>query len=325
MFPVARIGVAVTALWGAACAFAPSASSGVSLPRPVAEPPPDQVRSGQLSAAKIPTGQVASGVRGGAVDIAPLNSDPHGKSYAAWIAAWWKWALETEASDSPLLDPNSSNCAAGDQPSGVRFLGGTFTGGASEEVVRTCTIPGGTALFFPILNGVWASTPAPNAVCSPPVFANSWYNTTPADLGYQGFLTQIVEPVGVDPANPPGSLKLKVDGKSAKDLVSLYLVSDIFFDVDLPDDSFFDAIFGLDCFPAIVVSPNVGWGYYVFLNPLPPGLHTIRWKADATLPILGPLHQDVTYHLTVEPEDDENGGNDERDEGDEDDEGDEEE
>ena len=152
MFPVARISVAVIALWGAACAFAPSASSGVSLPRPVAEPPPGQVRSGQLSAAKIPTGQVASGVRGGAVHIAPLNSHPYGKSYAAWIAAWWKWALETEASDNPLLDPvPTPSCAAGDQPSRVRFLGGNFTGGS--ELSR------GTYLHDPKRDGPFLPDP----------------------------------------------------------------------------------------------------------------------------------------------------------------------
>ena len=295
MFPVARISVAVIALWGAACAFAPSASSGVSLPRPVAEPPPGQVRSGQLSAAKIPTGQVASGVRGGAVHIAPLNSHPHGKSYAAWIAAWWKWALETEASDHPLLDPDPTpSCAAGDQPSRVRFLGGTFTGGEPFPPVRTCTIPSGTALFFPILPAVWASTPA--TACSS---ADTWYNTTPGDEGYDDFLDDIVDKAGDAPEN--ALLTLEVDGKSAKNLVSLYLVSNVFFDVDLPNDNIFDVLFGIDC-PAIVVSPNVGWGYYVFLNPLPPGLHTIQWTANATLPILpGPLRQKVTYLLTVEP------------------------
>ena len=110
MFSVARTSVAVTVLWGAACAFAPSASSGISLPQPVAEPPPGQVRSGQLRAAKIPTGQVASGALRGPVHIAPLESHPHGKSYAAWIAAWWEWALETEASDRPLLDRVQQLC-----------------------------------------------------------------------------------------------------------------------------------------------------------------------------------------------------------------------
>ena len=285
-------------LWGAACAFAPSASSGVPLPQRAAEPPPGQVRSGQLKAAKIPTGQVASGALGGPVHIAPLESRPHGKSYATWIAAWWKWALETEASDSPLLDPNSSNCAAGDQPSGVRFLGGNFTGGASDDPVeRTCTIPSGTALFFPIVNAVWVSTP--ETVCSS---ADDWYNTRPGDTEYdQGFLG-FIGPTGVAPANDPGSLTLKIDGIAAKNLTNLYLQSNIFFDVALPEDNIFDGC------PAMLLSPNVGWGYHVFLNPLPPGLHTIQWTADATLPYppFDPnqpveFHQDVTYYLTVKP------------------------
>ena len=70
----------------------------------------------------------------------------------------------------------------------------------------------------------------------------------------------------------------------------------------MPDNNIFDVVLDLDCFGRVLVTPNVGYGYYIFLRPLPPGRHTIRWRADAKLPFFANLlHQDVTYHVTVRP------------------------
>jgi hypothetical protein len=79
--------------------------------------------------------------------IAPINSHPHGKSYGEWAAAWWQWALELPASTHPLLD--LGDCSEG-QTGHVWFLGGTFA--SNPGVERDCTIPSGTALFFPLIN-----------------------------------------------------------------------------------------------------------------------------------------------------------------------------
>jgi hypothetical protein len=182
-------------------------------------------------------------------------------------------------------------------------LGGNFTGGAGEPPVkRTCTVPRGTALFFPIINGVWASTPAPNDACKDIVAADPWYRANPGSPAFQQFLDTIYEPAGMKPDNPETNFSLKIDGKPIEGLTRYYARSDIFFQIQLPDDNIFDALIGRDCFPSIPVAPNVGWGYHVFVFPLPPGEHTLRWTAGSTLlpPLQGRFHQDVTYRLTVE-------------------------
>jgi hypothetical protein len=221
-----------------------------------------------------------------------------GWSYDHWIVAWWRWALATPARVNPLLDPRSENCDAGHQPRKVRFLGGNFSGGAEDPpVVRKCTVPLGTAFFFPVLNAIWASTPAPNPGCN--VTADPWYGSRPGDPAFYKFIHDVYVPAGKNPKNRPGSLTLSVDGTPIKNIELLYKRSRIFYNAILPDDNIFDASLKANCFDRTFVTPNVGFGYHVFIPPLPPGKHVLRWNANATLPILGDLHQDVTYHITV--------------------------
>lgn len=286
---LSRYGIVLAGL----LAFLPDtnpAQAGATLPKaPTASAGPE--RSGVIASGEIPSAAPRSGA------LTDRGSTKLGGYYDQLIIAWWRWALATPASVNPLLDPPSARCDAGIQPRNLRFLGGTFTG-AAGEVVRHCTVPRGTALFFPILNGVWASTPEPNPGCDIP--ADPWYGSRPGDPAYRQFIRDIYIPAGKNPGNPPGSLTLSIDGKPIKWLEKLYTRSSVFFNAVLPDDNIFDDLLGANCFNRIFVTPNVGFGYHVLVPPLPPGEHTLHWTADGTLPFpTGTLHQDVTYHLTV--------------------------
>jgi len=77
-----------------------------------------------------------------------------GKTYSEWAAAWQEWSLSIPASKHPLF--NNGDCSTGqkgiDGKMGpVFFLGGGYAG-PSGAVKRTCTVPAGKALFFPIVN-----------------------------------------------------------------------------------------------------------------------------------------------------------------------------
>lgn len=67
-----------------------------------------------------------------------------------------------------------------------------------------------------------------------------------------------------------------------------------FFNLQLPPGN----LFGVDetVVPELVLSPSAEQGYYLFVRPLPPGAHTIRWIASGCSP---GNSQDITYHLTV--------------------------
>lgn len=66
--------------------------------------------------------------------------------------SWWTWAASQLEADNPVSDTTGKNCAKG-QPGGVWFLAGSFGG----RVTRTCTVPAGTPLVFPLVNLIGAS------------------------------------------------------------------------------------------------------------------------------------------------------------------------
>jgi hypothetical protein len=70
-----------------------------------------------------------------------------GKTYGQWSAAWWQWAANISEPNSPVLDDTGADCAV-NQKGPVWFLAGTAGGSAT----RSCTIPAGTAILFPVIN-----------------------------------------------------------------------------------------------------------------------------------------------------------------------------
>lgn len=296
---LSRYGIVLAGL----LAFLPDtnpAQAGATLPRaPTASAGLE--RSGAPASGEIPSAAPRSGA------LSDRGLSKFGSFYDQLIIAWWRWAAGTPASVNPLLKAESTNCDAGIQPRNVRFLGGTFTGGAGDPVVRRCTVPRGTALFFPILNGSWLSSPAPFPDCKDYFAPDAWYGSRPGDPAYKQFIGEIYIPAGKDPGNQSGSLTLSIDGKPIGGLERLYTRSSVFFNVKIPDYNIYDAVVAMlsgnseaNCFDRMFLTPSVGFGYHVFVPPLPPGQHTLRWTAQGKLPFFAnTLYQDVTYHLTV--------------------------
>lgn len=75
------------------------------------------------------------------------------KSYNELAGAWANWAQSQPADSNALLDPDGSLCDL-NQSGRFWFLAGTFGGLLGEPVVaqRTCEIPAGKAIFFPIFS-----------------------------------------------------------------------------------------------------------------------------------------------------------------------------
>ncbi len=205
-FPTLRI-----SLVGVLMACSGTAHAG-NLPANHSDAAPKRVPTVRFESGEIAPFDTWSVGSHGEVRIAPPNSHPFGRSYGEWVVEWWRWALRTPASVNPLVDPDAKRCDVGAQPGHVRFLGGNFTGGANDPPVqRQCSVPAGTAFFFPVLNGVYISTPKPKRGCTVP--PDPWYGTRPGDPGYQDFIANVYRVAGVDPDNPRGSLRLTIDGK----------------------------------------------------------------------------------------------------------------
>lgn len=202
-------------------------------------------------------------------------ADSDSDTYRHLSAEWWQWALSIPPSENPLADATGEKCMVG-QHGSVWFLAGTF--GSGEPTVRSCSVPKGKALFFPIVNFVNIDTPG---VCG-----------QTASLSVEELRAQAA-------ANINGATKLsvEVDGKPIR---NMRRVKSKVFSVALPEDNLFDAPCGAPevNVPAGVFAPAIDDGYYVRLKPLKAGTHKVRFHAE------NPSQNfvlDVTYNLTVVP------------------------
>ncbi len=217
--------------------------------------------------AALTTGQLVQAGGNPNPAVLPPGSKPFGASFGEWSARWWQWALGQPVPSNPLLDTTGAFCGVG-QSGPVWFLAGTFNSGTAT---RTCTIPAGKALFFPVANAfcseVGDNSPEAQRAC-----ANS----------------------SMDAAT---DLSAQVDGVSIRDL-PMYRVQSLIFDLTLPADNIFGgAAAGV---PAGVYTPTAADGIQLMLAPLRAGSHVIHFHAFFTAPPPIPGSTiDVTYHLTV--------------------------
>jgi hypothetical protein len=189
-------------------------------------------------------------------------------------AQWWQWALSIPPAVNPMLDSTGVNCMVGQRDS-VWFLAGGFFGGTA---VRNCSVPQGMALFFPVINSIGINTPN---VCGQ-IGSLSVSDMRAANAGF---------------INTAVNMSVQLDGRA---VANLRRVQSFVFPVALPEDNVFDAPCsgaGLGNVPAGIFSPAVDEGFYVLLDPLAAGTHTLHFHAEAA----GGFSTDATYTLNVVP------------------------
>jgi hypothetical protein len=179
-------------------------------------------------------------------------------------AKWWQWVLPIPESINPLIDANPCNV---NQHGYFFFLAGT-TGGPAVE--RTCTIPKGKAIFFPVYNYFQTLDPPP-----------SQFDT----------IAKVRKAV-TDNVNQATNLKASVDGVKIK-VDSKFRAQSRLFEFTLGEDNIYNHPPGTA--PAGTYQAITD-GYWVGLNPLRPGNHEISFSADGP----GGFRTDVTYHITVQ-------------------------
>jgi hypothetical protein len=194
-------------------------------------------------------------------------------SYGEWSARWWQFVFGLPEADNPLNDTTGALCGKA-QWGPVIFLYGT-TGG--DPVVRTCTIPGNKGLLIPIVN-----------------FGGS----VPEDG------TTIEEVAGVAQGAADlidvSTLVFTIDGIPVGNLGKYRFQSPVFSYTGSIPNVFSE----IGC---VATSPHcyegfhdqaLADGYWVLVNPLPPGHHTIHVHGEVPD---WDFVVDVTYHLTVLP------------------------
>jgi hypothetical protein len=176
-------------------------------------------------------------------------------------AEWWKWVLEIPTPMNPLIDANPCDV---NQQGDFFFLAGVLE--TSGHIERTCTIPEGKAIFFPVYN------------------AFSTFDPPPPDLiGALEFVK--------DNVKQANNLKASVDGTNIN--VNKLRSLTIPFEFTLPPDN----IFGITNPPDLGPYKAIADGYWVALKPLSVGNHEISFSARNHQ---NGLNIDVTYHITVQ-------------------------
>jgi hypothetical protein len=192
-------------------------------------------------------------------------------------AAWTQWAYSKPEAESPLTGGNYEGGLRCDgtpvspTPGNTWFLAGTVgtTGPAVEETVRTCTMPVGTRLFFPVYSATFIITePDENEQIA------------------REFVTGRVDAVQAD---PDLTLEVTVDGKEINSN-RIVRAQTPFFDLTFEEGN----IFELDPGAYTTISD----GLWVTLPPLPPGEHEIHFEFSAPN-AFGGRSQNNTYILTV--------------------------
>ena len=201
----------------------------------------------------IPVVALAGPHHHGKPKVVSPQSHVHGLTYAQWSERWWQWLLAIPVDQNPTLDSTGEDCAV-DQSGHVWFLSGTAGGSAT----RTCTIPHGTFLFFPIINAEM-DYPCPDAGFEP----------APGQ-SLEAFLTENVKAL-IDLVNDP---QVEVDGVSVKKVSDYRVTSRLFyFTGDLSMTAYDSCITGSP-------QPAVSDGYWIMLAPLSKGTHTIHFRGE---------------------------------------------
>jgi len=179
-----------------------------------------------------------------------------GQSQGDLSVKWWQWAASFKYADSPVSDTTGERCAVGQQGD-IWFLAGTYE---SKVTRRTCRVPEGKTLFFPLINYV--------------VMPQNCSGCLTCDAARDAARQMVDEPMG---------LFAELDEKPIPNLDKHRVASPACFNLSA----------GAIGSPKI--EPSASDGYWLALRPLPKGRHTLRFGGS-----LPSLRQELVYTLIVE-------------------------
>jgi hypothetical protein len=206
--------------------------------------------------------------------IIPPEAKFHGASYGEWSAGWWQWAFSLPFDGHPLNDLTGADASSG-QSGHVWFLGGLWWPNDGTPppgtVTRHITVPAGTALFFPIVNGENNFVEAPSAATIEELWdTQAWLDA----YGNQ-------------------NLYATIDGRPLLNLTAYRTPAPVF-EVCLPEGNALE-VWGVD-FPSGCIEPVVADGFFLMVQPLSVGTHEITFGVKDV-----GWTMDIVYDITVVP------------------------
>ncbi len=203
--------------------------------------------------------------------VFPPQARPYGHTYTEWEIRFWQWLNAIPVPQNPWLDSTGAHCAVGQSGPAWYLLDNL---GVAHPVVRTCTVPAGTALF--VAPGIEGCATANGD-------GDSYEALRKCTEGYAATAT------GAD---------VTVDGIHIPNVFTRYFFMTPLFTFKYPAHSLLDYPSALG--PSDVPAPgpgitkSVGGGNFVMLAPLAAGRHTLDLRAWGSSWAI-----ETTYHLTI--------------------------
>lgn len=175
-----------------------------------------------------------------------VDTKPFGKSWAEWAQLWWKWCYSDPAEKSPVSDASGELCSRGQIYEDVWFLAGTFGG---PRIERTCTVPAGRSIFFPLVNDLISFATDPHLKTTDELISYA-----KRDLDETSYLYLRINEV------ERGDLKTLTKNRISTGLFDIALAPK---GSEKPE-----------------MTKAVSDGYWVFLEPLPAGRHRVQFGGE---------------------------------------------
>jgi hypothetical protein len=189
------------------------------------------------------------------------EEQPFGRTWEEWTSKWWQWFFSIPIENHPAFDETGDKGYANLFDSDVLFLAGT-TGGYAE---RTINIPAGKAVLLPVINIATSYSENPNL-------------KTEKEMA--SFVNAHMKNIAKKEAS--------IDGENAR-ISEKHRVKSRTFEFSFPLNN----IYGVKEGP----TRGTGDGYWIFLRPLPPGIHLITTSGEC---MSGRIQIGVKIKLIVE-------------------------
>jgi hypothetical protein len=202
--------------------------------------------------------------------VVPPAQKAFDMTYGEWSARWVQFVFGLPEADNPLNDTTGALCGKG-QWGPVIFLYGT-TGG--DPVTRSCTISTKKGLIIPLVN---------------------WFGAVPEDGATPEEVADLL--AWVNDLTDVNSLAATIDGVPVQNLAKYRFRTPVFSFTGAIPNLFSNSCGSPPCYEGFH-EQGLGEGYYIMVNPLSPGQHTIHVHGE--VPDWA-IVQDATYLLTVVP------------------------
>jgi hypothetical protein len=226
-------------------------------------------------------------VRG--VELFSKDDVPFGKSYDDWIAEFWNWVVSLSTDEAA---PKPGGCLIHESGSMVMLMN-SAVGGSHNQV---CTITSDQGILIPIWNA-WCDSGDHRGLSDEQLTKCAREEFNLGKIGSEVKVDGVpIAKLGVTMALISGSLDYKI--------TTLQNISEVYtkgFNITIPADSML-----LSAANLVAGEWRAGsHGWWVFLEPLPPGKHTVSYNVRVfptgalTSPGVNAISSDITYLLNV--------------------------